>query len=386
MKVVRVVRRKRREGHPWVFSNEVRSIEGSPQTGDTVRVYDRGRFIGSGLYNAGSLIAVRVYSAEDEELDQELLRRRLEQAWQLRQQVLPGEADCRLAFGESDMLPGLVIDKYGGHFAVQAYSAGMDGRLETVAAALGQLFPVQSVFEKDDFRLRKQEGLERRERLLFGAVEACVTIVEDGARFRVDIAAGQKTGYYYDQRLTRRRVRALAGGRRVLDAFCYTGSFAVHAALGGAERVLAVDDSIPALALAVRNAELNGVAGRCEFVTGDAFELLSRLVGSGERFDLVNLDPPAFIRRQKEKAGGLRGYRQVNSLGMRLLAPGGVLITSSCSHLLSWQEMSDVLAEAALTAGRSFTIMDRLMQGPDHPVLLSMPETEYLRGFVLRLN
>jgi 23S rRNA (cytosine1962-C5)-methyltransferase len=205
-------------------------------------------------------------------------------------------------------------------------------------------------------------------------------------RFHVDIASGQKTGYYYDHRVTRRKVRQLAAGRTVLDVFSYTGSFAVNAALGGAARVLGVDVSGQACEVARANAELNGVAGACEFVAADAFEYLAALARRGESFDLVNLDPPAFIKGQREKKGGLKGYRSINALAMRLLARDGVLVSSSCSHYLFWQDLLDVLVAAAQDAHRSFTILDRTTQGPDHPVLLAMPESEYLRGFALRVN
>ncbi len=226
----------------------------------------------------------------------------------------------------------------------------------------------------------------RREGALYRSFRPDLTISESGVRFRVDIAAGQKTGYYFDHRLTRRKVRELAPGKSVLDVFCYTGSFAVNAALGGARRVLAVDASEAACRLARANAELNGVSDRCEFVTADAFRTLAELVRNKTRFDLVCLDPPAFIKLRREKSSGLRGYRKVNALAMRLLSEGGILVTSSCSHHLFWQDMLDMLVGAAQDAGREFTIVERLTQGPDHPVLLSMPESEYLRCFVLRVH
>jgi len=279
----------------------------------------------------------------------------------------------------------LVIDKYGSHFVVQSYALGLDQRQDLVVAALCQLASVASVTEKNDFRLRDPEGLPRRSGVLFGAPEPRVMISESGAGFYVDVTHGQKTGYYYDHRLTRRKVRALAAGRRVLDVFSYTGSFAVHAALGGAEHVLAVDASVTAASMATHNSVLNGVDGRCEFATADAFTALSELDHQGQRFDLVNLDPPAFIKAQKDRNAGLRAYRQVNTLAMRLLSPGGILVSSSCSHYLFWQDLLDMLVGAAQAAERSFTILDRTTQGPDHPILLSMPESEYLRGFVLQV-
>lgn len=383
---VHIIRRKYRRQHPWVFANEVVREEESPTGNQTVRVYERGRFVGSGIYNRHSLIRVRLYSGADEELDCTLIRTRIEMSWRYRQEVLPGESDFRLVYGESDGLPGLVIDKYGRHFVVQAYSAGMDCRLSEVTEILTGLFDVAAVFEKDDIQQREFEGLERRERLLYGAIEPEVVVSENGARFLVNIETGQKTGYYFDHRLTRRRVRELATGRSVLDLFCYTGSFAVNAALGRAREVIGVDSSAAACALARENARLNGVAERCEFVEADVLGYLAELERRGERFELINLDPPSFIQRKREKAAGLRRYRSVNRLAMRLLAPGGILVSSSCSHHLFWQDMLDMLIAAAADAGRSFTILERIAQGPDHPVLLAVPETEYLRGFVLRLN
>jgi len=385
-KAIEVARKRSRAQHAWVFSNEVQRVQGDPGPGDTVLVYERKRLLGSAVYNPFSLIRARLYSNADEELDEGFIRRRIEAALQFRRERLPGEEDFRLLYGESDGLPGLVVDKYGRHFVVQAYSVAMDQRLELVAAALRGVFDVQAVIEKDNFRLRDAEGLPRRESVLWGEPEPRITISESGVRYRVDITAGQKTGYYFDHRLTRRKAREAAAGRRSLDVFSYTGSFAINAALGGASWVLAVDASSAAAAIAGENAALNGVGERCRFEVGNAFNFLAELGRSGERFGLVCLDPPAFIKAQRERTGGLRGYRQVNALAMRLLEPGGIFFSSSCSHYLFWQEMLDMLVAAAGDAGRSFTILDRATQGPDHPVLLSMPESEYLRCFVLRVN
>jgi 23S rRNA (cytosine1962-C5)-methyltransferase len=381
-----LARRKRSRGrHPWVFSNEVQKTEGDPQVGDTVLVYDRRRFLGSGIYNPNSLIRVRVYSDVDQELDVEFLKARFRAAEQLRKAQLPGETDYRLVYGEGDRLPGLVIDKFGKHYVVQVYAAALDQRLDLVSRALVETFEVESVFEKNDFRLRDPEGLERREGPLYGTPAEQVVISENGVRFGVDIALGQKTGYYYDQRVTRRRVRKLAPGRTFLDVFSYSGGFAVNAALGGAERVVAVDGSAKACSLGAANAELNGVGDRCEFRTEDAFRYL-RLLGSGTpEFDMICLDPPAFIKSKKEKEGGLRGFRVINTLAMKALPKGGILVTCSCSHYLFWQDMLDMLAAAAQDAGRSFTILERTTQGADHPVLLGMSESEYLRCFFLQV-
>ncbi len=385
-KTVHVVRKKSRGQHAWVFSNEVTKTEGSPGPGDTVQVLDRKRLLGSGIYNPHSLIRVRLYSEQDEELDAAFLKRRIEAALQYRKAMLPGENDFRLMFSESDRVPGLVIDKYGNHFVLQTYALGLDMRHDLVVAALREVFDVASVIEKNDFRLRDPEGLPRRAGVLFGTPESRIVISESGVKFYVDAAGGQKTGYYFDHRLTRRKVRELSAGRKILDVFSYTGSFAINAALGGAESVLAVDASAAAATIATDNSVLNGVADKCQFATDNAFTALAELDAQGRKFDLINLDPPAFIKAQKDKNAGMRGYRQINALAMKLLPAGGILVSSSCSHYLFWQDMLDMLVAAAQDVGREFTILDRTTQGPDHPVQLSLPESEYLRGFILQVS
>ncbi|MGQ9678732.1 MAG: class I SAM-dependent rRNA methyltransferase [bacterium] len=386
IKTVYATRKRNRADHLWVFSNELTRVEGNPQTGDLVRVFDRGKFIGCGMINPRSLIAVRLYSRNDEELDETFIRKRLEQAYQRRKKKLPNENDFRLLFGESDWLPGLVIDKYGTNFVIQVYAAGFDIRLDMVVNALLEQFDLTAIFEKDDIKLREPEGLERRERLLYGTPAPEIIISENGLKFHVNIAKGQKTGYFFDHRLTRLKVRRLARNRRVLDVFTYTGSFAINAIWGGAKEVRAVDISEGAIALAKRNAQLNGVEQKCEFVVADAFEYMRDLLRRGERFDLVNLDPPAFIKTQKSKKSGIAGYFEINRLAMKLLTPGGILVSSSCSHYLFWQDLIDVIANAAQEAGRTFLILDRSTQGPDHPVLPQMPESEYLRCLIVQVQ
>lgn len=385
-KLVHVVRKKSRGQHAWVFSNEVTRTEGNPGAGDTVLVYDRKLLVGSGIYNPHSLIRVRLYSDADEELEGGLIRRRMEAALEYRKTMLAGENDFRLMYGESDRMPGLVIDKYGSHFVVQTYALGLDLRQDMVVTALREVFDVTSIVEKNDFRLRDPEGLPRRAGVLFGTPEPRIVISESGTRFYVDVTGGQKTGYYFDHRLTRRKVRQLSAGRKVLDVFSYTGSFAVNAALGGAESVLAVDASAAAATIATDNSVLNGVADKCRFATDNAFTALAEFDAQSRKFDLINLDPPAFIKAQKDKNAGTRGYRQINAMAMKLLPEGGILVSSSCSHYLFWQDLLDMLVTASQDAGRSFTIIDRTTQGPDHPVLLSMPESEYLRGFILQVS
>lgn len=242
-------RRAARRLHPWVFSNEVRRVEGKPGPGDVVRVFDKGGYVGNAIYSPHSLMRARLYSVEDRELDTALLTARISAAFELRRHALPAEQDYRLVFGESDGLPGLTIDKYGNHFVLQAYAAGIEQRLEQIATALRSRFTVESVFLKNDISLRELEGLERYERLMFGNLPDRVTVTENRAVFRADIRTGQKTGFYFDQRLNRARIRDLSAGKAVLDVFSYTGACSINAALGGAAGVLAIDSSAPACEL-----------------------------------------------------------------------------------------------------------------------------------------
>ena len=380
-----VVRKARRRLHPWVFSNEVRRVEGEPGPGDIVRVIEKGRLVGKAMYSPHSLIRARLFTQEDRDLDAALLVERIRTAWRLRQDWLDPEQDYRLVFGESDGLPGLTVDKYGNHFAVQAYAAGMERRLDLITAALREVFPVESVFAKNDIGLRAYEDLERYERLLFGSLPENVTLSEGGALFQADIRSGQKTGFYFDQRLNRARVRGLSAGRTVLDVFCYTGGFTVNAALGGAECVLAIDSSANACELVRVNSRLNQVEQRVEVVCADAFEALRKLNQESRRFDIVVVDPPPFARGQRDRLRAMRGYRDINLQAMKLLNPGGFLLTCTCSQHISWSDLTEFLIEASQACGRSFRVRDRLGQGPDHPLLLHMPESEYLRSYLLQL-
>lgn len=384
--VAQVVRKQARSQHPWVFSNEVRRVDGDPRMGDTVLVYQGRRLLGSGMYNPHSLIRIRLYSKEIQDFDRPFIAGRLRLAASRRKCWLPGEEDYRLCYGESDGLPGLVVDKYGQVFVIQAYSAAIDQRQQLVTEVLAAEFGAVSVYERNDFRLRLIEGLQRRTGCLRGTPEAGHVISESGARFLVDIACGQKTGFYFDQRLTRRKVRELASGRRVLDVHCYTGAFSVNAALGGAVNVLGIDSSAVAVAMAEKNAALNGVGDRCAFRAADAEQAMTELQVQNQRFDLVLLDPPSLVPVQRDKPAGVRVYRRLNSLAMGLVERNGLLITSSCSHHLSWDDFSALLIRAAIDAGRECTVVERRTQGPDHPILLAMPETEYLRVFVLSLD
>ncbi|MBS4015502.1 MAG: class I SAM-dependent rRNA methyltransferase [Candidatus Latescibacteria bacterium] len=385
MNKVWVVRKKQRRQHSWVFSNEIKQVEYNPELGDAVLVYDRDKFIGSGIYNPRSLIAVRLYSAQEKELDKSFFVEQIKKAIDYRKTVLPEEIDYRMVYGESDGLPGVAIDRFHSSFALQTFSSAMDKRQDIIISALQEILAVDCVVEKNDFRLRDAEGLARRESLLFGTGRQ-VLISENKVKYLVDLMQGQKTGFYYDQRVTRARVRALSKDKDVLDVFCYTGGFAINAALAQARSVIAIDASEPAIMLARQNAELNSVAHKIQFEIGDAFKVLRDYHRQQRKFDLINLDPPPFFKSQKEKKQGLRGYKDINLQAMRLLKDGGILVSSTCSHYLFWQDLFDVLSQAAQSVDKTFKIIDRTTQGPDHPVLLSMPESEYLRCYFLEVH
>lgn len=379
-----VIRKKNRRQHPWVFSNEIKKIEGKPKKGDSVLVYERDNFIGSGLYNPNSLITVRIYDKTEQDLDKNFFVERITKALDIRKTSFPNEQDFRLVFGESDGVPGLVLDKYQSSFALQTYTAGMDMRQNLIIEAMQDVMKVACVIEKNDFRMRDIEKLERREGVIYGIPER-VIISENGTRYFVNIQEGQKTGFYYDQRITRNKVRLLSKDKNVLDVFCYTGGFALNAGSGEAKSVLGIDASESAIKLSQENSVLNKLENICKFQTADAFVFLREMVREHKRFDLIVLDPPPFFKTQKEKKRGLRGYKDINLQAMKLLTDGGILVSCTCSHYFFWQDLLDVLSQAAQDIGRSFKIIDRTTQGPDHPVLLSMPESEYLRCFFLEV-
>lgn len=383
-KKVWVIRKKHRRQHPWIFSNEIKQTIGNPKIGDTVLVYEKEQFLGSGLYNPHSLIAIRLYSYQEQELDKSFFVEMIGKALKLRQTILPGEQDFRLVYGESDGVPGVVIDKYANSFALQTYSYGTDLRQNIIVEAMKEVMPVDCVIQKNDFRLREAEGLPRIESLIYGEAKP-VVISENGIKYMVDITEGQKTGFYYDQRVTRAKVRALVKDKNVLDVFCYTGGFALNAAIGEAKSVLAVDASENAIKLSEHNAMLNNLEKKCKFVMADAFVFLRELNSEHRKFDLIILDPPPFFKSPKEKSRGMRGYKDINLQAMKLLTDGGILVSSTCSHYLFWQDLLDVLNQAAQDVNRTFKIIDRTTQGPDHPVLLGMPESEYLRCFFLEV-
>jgi 23S rRNA (cytosine1962-C5)-methyltransferase len=377
--------RRLRSGHPWVFSNEVAKVEGDPADGDMVEVVDdRGAFLGRAYFNHQSLICARVLTRGRDEVDTAFFIKRIERALRLRESALPGERVVRVLYGEADQVPGLVVDRYDDHLAVQILTLGIELRAELVREALERTLAPRGVVRVADSPLRTLEGLPIERGPWWGEVPERLELELEGFRVEADLVHGQKTGLFLDQRLNRRHAEARARGKRVLDLFCYQGEWSLHALRGGAAQVIAVDSSQPALDAAARNLERNGHAGGALLRRADCFEALRELAAAGERFGLVILDPPALIKSRRTIAGGARAYRDLNRLGMALLEEDGVLITCSCSHHLEDALFRQVLMESARAARRPFRVLDWTGEPPDHPQLLAVPETHYLKCAVLQ--
>lgn len=381
--------RRLRAGHLWVFSNEV-DTQKSPLTdftpGEEATLCDaRGAPLGSAYLNPASLICARLYARKAEQpLDAALLGERLRQALDLRQRLF-SEPWYRLCHGEGDFLPGLVIDRFGDHLAVQISTAGMESRREMLEHCLTQLLSPASVLWDNDLPARGLEGLSREPQSR-GPLPERLLVPENGCRFFAPCATGQKTGWFYDQRRNRRELARHARDASVLDVFCYAGGFGVTAAAAGARSVTFLDASAQALALAAENAAANAPHCVAETICGDAFHQLNELFEEGRRFSLISVDPPAFIKRRKDAAQGLAAYRKINTLAMRLLEPGGVLASSSCSHHLPAEALRGCVAHAAARRGLHARLLHAGGQGPDHPVHAAMPETAYLKCFIAQVG
>ncbi len=374
--------------HPWIFSGAVQKMEGAPETGETVMVCSAtGDALGWAAYSPASQIRARMWTWDPREMvDAGLIRSRLERSLALRKALIPEEETnaLRLVFAESDGLPGIVIDRYADRLVLQCLTAGADAWRETLADLLVELTGIRDVYERSDVDVRELEGLVPRVGPVRGAERPeRVEISENGLRFLVDIRSGHKTGFYLDQRRNRKRVRELADGREVLNCFSYTGAFAVYALAGGASSVLSIDSSASAIALGQQNLALNDLpAERAEWLEGDVFRLLREFRDRRRSFDLVVLDPPKFAPTSAQAEKAARGYKDINLLALKLLRPGGLLVTFSCSGGVPLELFQKIVAGAALDSGAHVEIVEYLAQGPDHPTALNFPEGEYLKGLV----
>ena len=377
--------------HPWIFAGSVDRLEGRARAGDTVLVMDsRGKPLARAAWSPESQIRARVWSFDPEQsIDHAFIKRavaasvarRASHPW------LAGQDGVRLIHGESDGLPGVIADRYGAMVVVQLTSAGADKWRDAIVAGLVQATGCSAVYERSDSDVRKLEGLGPVTGLVYGEMPESLTIVENGVRMEVDVAGGHKTGFYLDQRENRQLTGRLAAGRDVLNCFCYTGGFSLQALAGGATSVISIDSSGPALGTAARNMALNPQldASRAEWREDDVFQALRNLKAEGRKFDLIILDPPKFAPSAAHAERAARAYKDINLLGLRLLNPGGILMTYSCSGGIGLEMFQKIVASAASDVGIDARILHRLSAAPDHPVGLAVPEGEYLKGLACQV-
>ena len=377
--------------HPWIFAGSVDRLEGRARAGDTVLVMDsRGKPLARAAWSPESQIRARVWSFDPEQsIDHAFIKRAVAAsvARRANHPWLAGQDGVRLIHGESDGLPGVIADRYGAMVVVQLTSAGADKWRDAIVAGLVQATGCSAVYERSDSDVRKLEGLGPVTGLVYGEMPESLTIVENGVRMEVDVAGGHKTGFYLDQRENRQLTGRLAAGRDVLNCFCYTGGFSLQALAGGAKSVISIDSSGPALATAARNMALNPQldASRAEWREDDVFQALRKLKAEDRKFDLIILDPPKFAPSAAHAERAARAYKDINLLGLRLLNPGGILMTYSCSGGIGLEMFQKIVASAASDVGIDARILHRLSAAPDHPVGLAVPEGEYLKGLACQV-
>ena len=381
--------------HPWVFDNEIVSAESGAENGEPVTVKsEKGRFAGIGFYNNRSHITVRIISRNaNDRIDEDFFRRRTGYAWEYRKAVMSKDdlSAARIIFGEADLFPGLTVDRFGSLLSVQSLSLGTDKRLDMILPCLVQLMAadgadIEGIFLRNDVNIRELEGMEQGKGWYMrrGDVSPETVITENGIKYRVDLENGQKTGFFLDQKYNRRAVASYAKGRTVIDCCTHTGSFALNCAMNGAKSVTAVDVSPAAIEMTRENAALNGAALQTE--VSDVFDFLKgRIDAHDKSADLIILDPPAFTKSRKTLGNARNGYTELNTLGMRLLPRGGILATASCSHFFTADMFREMLLASAKAANVNVRVIEERRQSPDHPVLLGVEQTEYLKFFILQI-
>lgn len=373
-------------GHPWVYQSELDYIDSEFEPGDIVDVYNfRQKFIGRGYINPRSQIIVRLLSREQEPIDREFFKKRIQTAWKYRQTFISEPEYCRLVYGEADFLPALIVDKFGPYMVIQTLALGIDVHKDTIVSVLDELFQPEGIYERNDVPVRRLEGLPEVKGYLKGDFPTEIKVLENGIPFYADIKEGQKTGFFYDQRENRVFLKPFIRDAEVLDCFCHTGSFAVHAALYGAKKITSIDISAEAIELAKKNAELNGVAAVCDFQVANAFDALRSMAEEQRQFDVVILDPPAFTKSRHALEGAARGYKEINLRGLKMVRPGGFLVTCSCSFHMGRDLFQAIVTDAARDARRVIRQVEYRTQAKDHPILPSAAETEYLKFLVVQV-
>jgi 23S rRNA (cytosine1962-C5)-methyltransferase len=373
-------------GHPWIFGNELGDSEGTAEPGDIVELYSsNGSFVGKGYINPASQIRIRLLTREKSEvIDDQFFYNRINEAWAYRQQIGYVE-NCRLIFGEADQLPALIIDKFNDYFVIQTLALGMEKWKGAIVAAVKKIFNPKGIYERNDVSVRTLEGMEQIKGFLSEPFDTNIIINENGLKFHVDLENGQKTGYFLDQQDNRRAIQHVVKGGDVLEVFCYTGTFSLHAAKYGAKTVLGLDISEGAVATARRNATLNGFEDICKFEAVNAFDVLKLWVKEGRRYDTVILDPPAFTKSRENIQKAVTGYKEINLRAMKMIKPGGYLVTASCTNLVPPEMFLEIIQTAAKDDKRTLRQVEWRTQASDHPILFNVPSTQYLKFLIAQV-
>jgi 23S rRNA (cytosine1962-C5)-methyltransferase len=378
--------RKVENGHPWIYTNEIEGYDGTYENGDIVEVYNfKGNFIGKGYINDLSKITIRIMTRDiNEEIDENFFRKRLHDSWHYRKKVID-TSSCRFLFGEADFIPGLIIDKYENYYVIQSLSLGIDKYKDIIVKLLQEDFGAKGVYERSDVRVRELEGMDQTKGFLTEAFDTKIQIVENGVKYTVDIENGQKTGFFLDQKENRAAIHKLCKNADVLDCFTHTGSFALNAGFAGANSVLGLDISELAIDEARRNAELNGLSEIVKFECHNAFDVLNQWVKEGRQYDVVILDPPAFTKSRSTIDSAVRGYKEINLRGLKLVKRGGFFITCSCSHFMNPELFSRTIFDASKDARKTLRQIEFKTQAPDHPILWNSDESYYLKFYIFQV-
>ncbi len=376
-------------GHPWIFGNEVnrgKLLDASPQAGEIVNVLTHDKnFIGRGYTNPQSQIMVRLLTRDkNENIDDNFFINRIQKAWNYRQQIGYTE-NCRLVFGEADDLPQLIIDKFNDHFVIQTLALGIDVWKPAIVKAIEKIFSPKGIYERNDVPVRELEGMQQQKGFLSAEFDTNIIITENGVKFHVDIANGQKTGFFLDQQDNRKAIQHIVKGADVLGAFCYTGSFEIAAAFFGAKKVTGLDISQSAIDMCNKNAALNGLEDKCEFICVNAFDVLKNWTKENKQWDVVMLDPPSFSKSRSTIDKAVAGYKEINLRGMKLVKPGGFLVTSSCTNLVQPELFLDTIYAAAKDAKRKLRQVVFNAQSPDHPIIRGQEYTHYLKFLIVQV-
>lgn len=374
-------------GHPWIFANELGDQEGDAAPGDIVSVFTyNGSFVGKGYYNPASQIRIRILTRDQqEEINDAFFHKQISKAWEYRQRLGYVE-NCRLIFGEADSLPALIIDKFNDYFVIQTLALGIDLWKPAIVSSLQKIFNPKGIYERNDVPVRELEALPQQKGFLSEPFDTQIILRENGLKFHVNIDTGQKTGYFLDQQDNRREIQHIVKGANVLEAFCYTGTFSMHAAQYGASSVLGLDISDHAIEIARNNALLNGFQDICTFEAANAFDVLKAWSKEGRQFDVVMLDPPAFTKSRENIQKAITGYKEINLRGMKLVKPGGFLVTASCTHLVSPEQFLQTIQLAAKDVRRQLRQVAWRTQAADHPIVWQIPNTQYLKFLIVQVN